>query len=71
MSKEPKPDIQPKTRVMREISPEWDEIIRVTESLANGEVIIKVHQHEISLTDYHVRRKPKVDTDDFDITQLN
>lgn len=56
---------------MREISPEWDEIIRVTESLANGEVIIKVHQHEISLTDYHVRRKPKVDTDDFDITQLN
>ena len=46
-----------KTKVLREVSPEWDEIMRLTEQIENGEVIIKKHQGKIVLWEYHIKRK--------------
>lgn len=54
-----------KTRVTREISPEWDEIMRLAEQIPNGEITIRIHQRKVAITDYHIRRKPQDEGDDF------
>lgn len=49
-----------KTKVLREISAPWNEIMDIAEKISsagNGEIIIKIHQKKISLWEYHIKRK--------------
>ena len=46
-----------KIRVARMVPPEWEEIMRLAEQIQFGEVIIKVQDHKVILTEYRIKRK--------------
>jgi len=46
-----------KIKVLREVSPEWEEIMHLSDQIENGEIIIKKHQGKIVLWEYHIKRK--------------
>lgn len=48
-----------KIKVLREILPEWEEVIKIAESMVSGEIVIKIHQRKISITEYTIKRKPE------------
>ena len=49
----------PKPRVSREIPPEWDEVMRLALQIKHGEIVIRVQDGKVTLTEYTVKRKPE------------
>lgn len=47
----------PKIRVARVVPPEWEEIMLLTGQIQFGEVIIKVQDGKVTLTEYRIKRK--------------
>lgn len=47
----------PKTRIAHVVPPEWEEIMNLIEQIQFGEVIIKVQDHKVILTEYRIKRK--------------
>lgn len=58
-----------KPRVLREIPPEWDEIMRLAGQIPYGEIVIKIQDGKVHCTDYTVKRKPS-DTEPFEVIPL-
>jgi len=52
---------------MREIPPEWEEVMRIAEQIQNGEIVIKIQQKKLIMTEYTVKRKPEEAGDGFQI----
>jgi len=55
--------------VLREVPPEWDEIMHLVGQIQFGEIIIKVQDKKIMLTEYTVKRK-RDESDDFTVLPL-
>lgn len=36
---------------------EWDEIMRLAEQIPNGQILIKMHEWRITISEYRIRRK--------------
>lgn len=51
----------PQPRVMREVPPEWDEIISLAEQIPNGEIVIKIYNKKVALSEYKLKKKPNDD----------
>lgn len=45
------------TRAMREVPPVWDEIMHVASKIENGQILIKIHQKKVTLSEYTIKRK--------------
>ena len=43
----------------REIPPEWDEVMRLALQIKHGEIVIRVQDGKVILTEYTVKRKPE------------
>lgn len=48
-----------KTRIARVVPLEWEEIMNLAEQIQFGEIIIKVQDYKIILTEYRIKRKGK------------
>ncbi len=59
----------PKARVMREIPPEWEEIMRLAAQIKQGEIVIKIQDNKVILTEYTVKRRSDAG-DDFTVLPL-
>lgn len=66
MNQQPK---LPKTKVLREVPPEWDEIMRLVSQIKFGEVVIKIQDNKVLLTEYLIKRK-REDQDEFTVLPL-
>ena len=58
-----------KTRVIKEIPPEWEELMRLVEKIKSGQLIIKIQEKKILLVEYTVKRKMD-DKDEFVVMPL-
>ncbi len=47
----------PKTRVIREIPPEWEEIMRLAKQIKMGEILIKIQDNKVILCEYTIKRR--------------
>lgn len=65
----PAPIKQVRPRVLREVTPEWDEIMRLAAQIPFGEIVIKIQNKKINCAEYKVTRRP-ADTDNFEIITL-
>lgn len=48
----------PRTRVMREIPPEWEEMMQLAAQIKYGAILIRVQDGKITFVEYTVKRKP-------------
>ncbi len=53
-----------KPRVVREVTSEWDEIMTLASQIKFGEIIIKIQDQKVILTEYRIKRKGE-ETDEF------
>lgn len=58
-----------KPRVLREVPAEWDEIMRLATQIKQGEIVIKVQDSKVVLTEYTIKRKSDAG-DDFTVLPL-
>jgi hypothetical protein len=58
-----------KPRVVREVPAEWDEIMRLARQIKQGEIVIKVQDSKVVLTEYTIKRKSDA-ADDFTVLPL-
>ncbi len=58
-----------KTKVIREVPSEWDEIMRLAGQIKFGEIVIKVQDNKVLLVEYVIKRK-REETDDLTILAL-
>lgn len=58
-----------KIKIMREVPPEWDEVMRLANQIQFGEILIKVQDKKIQLVEYTVKRK-RDDMDDFEVIAI-
>lgn len=58
-----------RSRVMREVPIEWDEIMRLVTQIKFGEIIIKIQDGRIVLTEYTIKRR-REESDDFTVIPL-
>lgn len=58
-----------KPRVVREIPAEWDEIMRLAKQIKMGEIVIKIQDNKVILTEYTVKRRSD-SVDDFTVLPL-
>lgn len=59
----------PKPKVIREVPSEWDEVMRLATQIKMGEIVLKIQDGKITLTEYTVKRKPDT-TDEFRVYPL-
>lgn len=58
-----------KPKVIKEVPPEWDELMRLAVQIKMGEILIKVQDGKITLVEYTVKRKAEP-TDEFTVFPL-
>ena len=58
-----------KTRVVKEIPPEWVELMNLVEKIKSGQLIIKIQEKKILLVEYTIKRKMD-DKDEFVVFPL-
>lgn len=56
-------------RIMKEISKEWQEIIELAEKIPYGQVIIRVDNKKVTLTEYRFLKRPG-DPNEFVVKEL-
>ncbi len=61
---------QPKTRITKEITPQWEEIMRLASQMKFGEIILKVQNNEIILAEYRVTRRKGEEVEAFEVRPL-
>lgn len=49
---------QPQPRVIREVTQEWAEILLLAEQMTNGEIVVKIYNKKVVLSEYRVKKKP-------------
>lgn len=59
----------PKIRVAREVPPEWEEIMRLAQQIKMGEIVIKIQDNKVILTEYTIKRRSD-SSDDFTVLPL-
>ena len=47
----------PKTRIAREVPPEWEEIMRLAQQIKMGEIVIKIQDNKVILAEYTIKRR--------------
>lgn len=57
------------TRVLKEISKEWQDIIELAEKIPYGQIILKINEKKVTLVEYTVQKKPS-DPNDFEVKEL-
>lgn len=58
-----------KPRVVREVPAEWDEIMRLAKQIKMGEIVIKIQDNKVILTEYTIKRRSD-SPDDFTVLPL-
>lgn len=54
----------PKIRVTREVPSEWEEIMHLAKQIKMGEIVIKIQDNKVILTEYIIKRRTD-SSDDF------
>ena len=47
-----------KINIMREVPSEWDEVMKIAAQIKFGEIIVKVQDGKIVLSEYTIKKKP-------------
>lgn len=66
MNQPPKPQ---KIKILREVPPEWGEIMRLAAQIKFSEIVIKIQDNKVFITEYVVKRR-REDQDDFTVPPL-
>lgn len=59
----------PKPKISIIASPEWKEIIRLASQMDVGQIVIRIQDNKVILSEYTVKRKPDA-TDEFTVFPL-
>lgn len=62
--------IPPKTKILREITPQWEEIMKLVAQMKYGQVVLKVHNKELIVVEYTINRRKGEETDGFEVFPL-
>lgn len=54
-----------KQRIVREITPQWEEIMRLVSQIKFGQIIIKIQNSEVLVAEYTITRKKGEEVDEF------
>ncbi len=57
-------------RVVREITPQWEEIIMLSSQIKFGEIVLKVQNNEVVMVEYRITRRKGEETDGFQVLPL-
>ena len=60
----------PQTKIIREITPQWEEIMKLVAQMKYGQVILKVHNNEVIVVEYTINRRKGEETDGFEVFPL-
>lgn len=61
---------QQKPRVIKEVSPQWDEIMRLVAQIKFGQVILKIQNNEVIIAEYTITRKKGEENEPFEVFPL-
>jgi len=61
---------QPKTRIIKEISPQWDELMRLVSQIKFGQVVLRIQNNEVIIAEYTITRKKGEEVDGFEVFPL-
>jgi hypothetical protein len=50
---------------MKEVTPQWDEIMRLAAQIKFGQIVIKIHNSEVLVAEYTITRKKGEEVDEF------
>ncbi len=54
-----------KPKVLKEVTPQWAEIMRLVSQIKFGQVIIKIQNSEVLVAEYTITRKKGEEIDEF------
>lgn len=57
------------TRIMKEISKEWQDIMDLADKIPHGQIVLRVNEKKVTLVEYTVQKKPS-DPNDFEVKEL-
>ena len=61
---------QPKTRIVKEISPQWDELMRLVSQIKFGQVVLRIQNSEVIIAEYTITRQKGEEVDGFEVFPL-
>lgn len=61
---------QPKPRIVKEISPQWDELMRLVSQIKFGQVVLRIQNSEVIIAEYTITRKKGEEVDGFEAFPL-
>jgi hypothetical protein len=57
------------TRIMKEITKEWQDIMELADKIPHGQIVLRVNEKKVTLVEYTVQKKP-TDPNDFEVKEL-
>lgn len=57
------------TRIMKEITKEWQDIMDLADKIPHGQIVLRVNEKKVTLVEYTVQKKP-TDPNDFEVRGL-
>ncbi len=57
------------TRIMKEITKEWQDIMELADKIPHGQIVLRVNEKKVTLIEYTVQKKP-TDPNDFEVRPL-
>jgi len=57
------------TRILKEITKEWQDIMELADKIPHGQIVLRVNEKKVTLIEYTVQKKP-TDPNDFEVRGL-
>ncbi len=57
------------TRILKEITKEWQDIMDLADKIPHGQIVLRVNEKKVTLVEYTVQKKP-TDPNDFEVKEL-
>jgi hypothetical protein len=57
------------TRILKEITKEWQDIMELADKIPHGQIVLRVNEKKVTLVEYTVQKKP-TDPNDFEVRGL-
>ena len=54
-----------KPRIIKEVTPQWEEIMRLVSQIKFGQIVIKIQNSELFIAEYTITRKKGEEVDEF------